>query len=92
MCALLPLKYRAPGRELFAIMETSYSYRGRGKLNGREVRGSSASEFYLAPGLQYAAAPRFVLEASYQFPVVRNLGPLALRTDRNVLFGVRYLY
>ena len=89
---LLPRKYQAAGRELFAILETTYSYRGRGRLDGREVRGSSASEFYLAPGLQYAAAPRFVIEASYQFPVIRNTGPLTLRTDRNLLVGLRYLY
>ena len=89
---LLPRNYQAPGRELFAILETTYSYRGRGRLDSREVRGSSASEFYLAPALQYAVAPRFVIEASYQFPVVRNTGPLTLRTDRNFLVGVRYLY
>jgi hypothetical protein len=47
---------------------------------------------YLAPGLQYAAAPQFVIEGSYQFPVVRNTGPLVLRNDRNVLLGIRYLF
>ena len=89
---LFPLKYQKPGGEVFAILETTYLYQGRGRLNGREVRGSTASEFYLAPGLQFAVTPRFVIEASYQFPVVRNTGPLALRTDRNLLFGIRYLY
>lgn len=89
---LLPLRYRSPGRELFTILETTYVYRSRGRLGGREVPGSSASEFYLAPGLQFTASPRLVLEASYQFPVVRNTGPLVLRTDRNLLLGIRYLY
>ena len=89
---LLPLKYQSPGKELFVLLETSYVYRSRGRIEGREVQGSSSSEFYLAPGLQFTATPRLVLEASYQFPVVRNLGPLVLRTDNNVLVGVRYLY
>lgn len=89
---LLPIDYRSPGRELFALLETSYSYRGRGRLGGREVAGSSASEFYLAPGVQFTASPRVVLEASYQFPVVRNTGPLTLRTDKNLLVGIRLLY
>jgi outer membrane putative beta-barrel porin/alpha-amylase len=89
---LLPFKYRAPGRELFVILETTYSYRNRGRVGGRVVEGSSASEFYLAPGLQFTAAPRLVLEASYQFPVVRNTGPLVLRTDKNLIVGIRYLY
>lgn len=89
---LLPLKYQSPGRELFAILETTYSYRNRGRINGRSVPGSSSSEFYLAPALQFTASPRLVLEASFQFPVVLNSGPLVLRTDRNFLVGIRYLY
>lgn len=89
---LLPVKYQTPGRELFAIFETTYSFRNRGRIAGRRVPGSSSSEFYLAPGLQFTAAPRLVLEASYQFPVVLNTGPLVLRTDRNFLAGIRYLY
>jgi len=89
---LLPLKYQNPGRELFVILETTYSYRNRARVGGREAPGSSSSEFYLAPALQFTASPRLVLEASYQFPVVLNSGPLVLRTDRNFLLGVRYLY
>jgi hypothetical protein len=42
--------------------------------------------------LQYAAAPQFVVEGSFQFPVIRNTGPLVLKTDRNILFGIRYLF
>jgi hypothetical protein len=89
---LLPLKYQSPGRELFAILETSYSYRNRGQLGGRIVPGSSSSEFYLAPALQFTASPRLVLEMSLQFPLVLNSGPLVLRTDQNFLVGIRYLY
>jgi hypothetical protein len=89
---LLPFKYQSPGKELFVLLETSYVYRSRGRIFGREVQGSSSSEFYLAPGLQFTATARLVLEASYQFPVIQNMGPLMLRTDKNVLVGIRYLY
>ena len=89
---LLPLKYQSPGKELFVLLETSYVYRSRGRIEGRKVLGSSSSEFYLAPGLQFTATPRLVVEASYQFPVIRNTGPLILRTDKNILVGIRYLY
>jgi hypothetical protein len=89
---LLPRKYQTPGHELFAILETTYSFRDRGRVGGRTAPGSSASEFYLAPGVQYTATPRVVLEASFQFPVVLNAGPLVLRTDTNFLAGIRYLY
>jgi hypothetical protein len=89
---LLPFNYESPGHELFLVVETSFIHRGVGRLGGTEVAGSKATEFYVAPGLQYAAQPRFVVEASVQFPVVRNTGALVLRTDRNVLLGVKYLF
>lgn len=89
---LLPRKYQAPGHELFIILETTFVHRATGRLNGLPVSGSTSTEYYLAPGLQYAARPRFVIEGSFQFPVVRNTGPLVLRTDRNILLGIKYLF
>jgi len=89
---VLPQDPHKPGGELFLILETTFVHRGDGRLDGSRVAGSGATEYYLAPGLQYAAHPRFVIEGSYQFPVVRNTGALALRTDRNLLLGVRYLF
>ena len=89
---VIPRDPQKPGGELFLILETTFVHRSNGRLDGIEVSGSKASEYYLAPGLQYAAHPRFVIEGSFQFPVVRNTGSLALRTDRNILLGVRYLF
>jgi hypothetical protein len=89
---LLPRDYQAPGKELFVILETNFIQRGRGRLDGTVVEGSKSTEFYLSPGLQYAADPRFVIEGSVQIPVVRHTGPLVLRTDINVLLGVKYLF
>jgi len=89
---VIPRDPHKPGGELFLILETTFVHRGDGRLDGSRVAGSGATEYYLAPGLQYAAHPRFVVEGSFQFPVVRNTGPLALRTDRNILLGVRYLF
>jgi hypothetical protein len=89
---LFPFKYDKPGGELFLILETTFVHRGRGRLDSASVPGSNSTEYYLAPGLQYAAAPRFVIEGSIQLPVVRNTGPMVLKNDRNILLGVRYLF
>ena len=89
---VLPKDERKPGGEVFLILETTFVHRSTGRLNGQAVDGSRSTEYYLAPGLQYAALPRFVIEGSFQFPVPRNTGPLVLRTYRNMLFGVRYLF
>ena len=89
---LLPRDYDAPGGELFAILETNFVRRGLGRVGGGAVPGSRSTEFYLAPGLQYAAAPRVVIEGSVQLPVARKTGAQVLRTDRNILLGIRYLF
>lgn len=89
---LLPRDYKKPGGELFLILETTFVHRATGRLNGVPVAGSKATEYYLAPGLQYAASPRLVIEGSVQFPVVQNTGPMSLQTDLNVLLGVKYLF
>jgi hypothetical protein len=89
---VVPKDPHKPGGELFLILETTFVHRSNGHLNAEPVSGSGVTEYYLAPGLQYAAHPRFVIEGSFQFPVVRNTGALALRTDRNLLLGVRYLF
>jgi hypothetical protein len=89
---LLPFKYDAPGKELFVILETSFVHRGLGRVNSAVVPGSNSTEYYIVPGLQYAADPRFVIEGSIQLPVVRNTGALVLRNDTNILLGIRYLF
>ena len=89
---LFPRDYPKPGGELFAILETTFVHRGEGRVGGVVVPGSRSTEYYLSPGLQYAAAPQFVIEGSIQLPVIRNTGPLVLRTDRSILIGVRYLF
>jgi hypothetical protein len=89
---LLPVEYRGPTNELRLILETTYPHKGRGRSNGQVVPGSSASEYYIAPAIQFAFNPRWVIEGSYQLPVVLNTGPQLLRTDRSVMFGIRLMY
>jgi hypothetical protein len=89
---LLPRDYKEPGHELFLILETTFVSQARGRLNGIEVPGSSSNVYYLSPGLQFTAKPNFVIEGSIQLPVARSAGPLILRTDFNLLLGVKYLF
>jgi hypothetical protein len=89
---LFPRHYKKPGGELFAILESSFVTRTKGRVNGVAAPGSSSTEYYLSPGLQYAAHPQFVVEGSLQLPVFRSAGPQVLRTDYNLLLGVRYLF
>jgi hypothetical protein len=89
---IFPLKYRRPVRELFASLETTFVHRGVGRVDGQAVAGSKATEYYLAPGLQYVATPQLVVESSIQLPVIRHTGAQVLRTERNVLVALHYLF
>ncbi|HEX5084570.1 MAG TPA: transporter, partial [Blastocatellia bacterium] len=89
---LFPRKYDRPGGEVFAILESNFIRRGTGRVAGAPVAGSRSTEYYLAPGVQYAMRPRFVIEASYQLPLARDTGPQVLRIERGLLVGVRLLY
>jgi hypothetical protein len=89
---LFPRKYERPGGEVFAILESNFIRRGAGRSGGAAVSRSRSTEFYLSPGVQYAMRPRFVIEASYQVPVARDAGPQALRVERGLLVGIRFLY
>ncbi len=89
---LFPRKYDRPGREVFAILESNFIRRGTGRITGAPAPGSRSTEYYLAPGVQYAVHPRFVIEASFQLPVYRRAGPQVLRVERSVLVGIRFLY
>ncbi|HZB44380.1 MAG TPA: hypothetical protein VE360_04025 [Pyrinomonadaceae bacterium] len=89
---VFPFDYRRPTGEVFAILETNFVRRGAGRVDGREVADSSATEFYVAPALQYVASPRVVFEASVQLPVARRAGAQVLRTSGSVLLGARYLF
>jgi outer membrane putative beta-barrel porin/alpha-amylase len=89
---LFPRKYDRPGGEVFAILESNFIRRGTGRVAGGHAPGGNSTEYYLAPGVQYAMRPRFVIEASYQLPLARNTGPQALRVERGLLVGIRLLY
>ncbi len=89
---LFPRKYDRPGGEVFAILETNFLHRGTGRIAGVPVQGSRSTEYYFAPGIQYAMHPRFVIEGSYQLPIVRDTGTQVLRVERALLVGVRFLY
>ena len=89
---VFPFKYRRPTKELFAILESSFVKRGKGRSASAAVANSDITAYSLLPGLQYVATTRVVLEASYQALVAQSGGGQSLRTNRGWLFGMRFLY
>jgi hypothetical protein len=89
---LFPRHYQKPGGEIFAILESSFVTRSKGRLHGNVAPGSSSTDYYVSPGIQWAARPQFVVEGSIQLPAWRHDAAQILKTDYNLLLGVRYLF
>ncbi len=66
---LLPRWTRSRGFELLTLLELSYVHRERTDFRGLAVRDSGGDDLLLAPGLQWIATERFLLEVSVQLPV-----------------------
>lgn len=88
----LPRHYREPTRELFGLLEIPVVHRTAARFRGREVAGTGGTQLLLAPGLQYVATRRLLFEASFQIPVLTRSSELQLRSQSNLLLGVRWLF
>lgn len=89
---LFPRWTRARGFELLSLLELSYVHRERTDFNGRAVRDSGGDELLLAPGLQWIATERFLLEISVQLPVFHAVNGEQPTLDQSVLAGFRFVY
>lgn len=88
----LPRDYRQPTKELFGLLEITYLHRGKAQLHGVSVAETGANVLLLAPGIQYVANPRLLLELSAQMPVRQVIGSQVPRTKVNLLAGIRFLF
>ncbi len=88
----LPRKYRTPTKELIGLLEVLAVRRTAVSSRGLPVPGTGGTQIFLAPGIQYIATRRLVVEASFQVPVMTSVGELQVRTKYNFLAGVRWLF
>jgi hypothetical protein len=70
---VIPRDPQKPGGELFLILETTFVHRSSGRLDGATVTDSGTTEYYLAPGLQYAAHPRSRVAHRSKHPYRRQI-------------------
>lgn len=89
---LLPRWTRSRGFDLLSLLEFSYVHRERTDFDGLAVRDSGFDELLLAPGLQWIATERFLLETSVQFPVFQAVNGSQPSLDHSVLAGFRFVY
>ncbi len=88
----LPRRYKEPRRELFGLLEVSAVHQASLRSRGGEVASTGGTQLLFAPGIQYVAARRLMLEASCQVPVFSGVKELQLRSHLNLLLGFRWLF
>ena len=64
----------------------------RSRMGGLDVSDSGGHVSYLSPGLQWVVAPRLLLEASVQIPVIQDLNGTQTRFGFRPGAGIRYLF
>jgi len=89
---LLPVKYEAPGKELFVLVEWLFVHREPSRVAGRDLPDSGGTQFFIAPGLQYVPTDRLLFEASVAVPLWQDLRGRQPQQEFNVLVGLRYIY
>lgn len=90
---LAPGVYRTyPARQLNAYVELNGVWEGRsGRPSQAVYANSGGTTLFVSPGLQYIPSRRFMVEASWQFPILEELHGVQLGTTYVFDLGVRVL-
>ncbi len=89
---LLPAWTRARRFEVLAALEFEFAHQERSRLDGRSVRDSGGDLLSIAPGLQWIATERILLEASFRLPVVQHVNGRQATLDHDLLVGFRIAF
>ena len=90
---LFPESYKSfRDKVLNVYLELNTLLSQRASLNGQEVRDSGGTVVFLSPGVQAVLAPRFLVEAALQIPVLQNLNGTQLAFSSTANFGIRLLF
>lgn len=76
---------------IYGVMELNGSYAEKNEIGGIEDDDSGGLTVFLSPGLQWASVS-WVVEASFQIPVIQDLHGDALKTNYAATLGARYRF
>lgn len=73
---------------LYGVMELNGSYAEKDDVDGMRDRNSGGHTVFLSPGIQWVNY-RWVVEASFQIPIIQDLNGDALEADYAATLGIR---
>jgi hypothetical protein len=89
---LLPVKYETyPSPQWNAYLELNGTTARRSSRSGSLVEDSGGTLVFLSPGIQYVGGRRWLIEGSFQFPIVNDPNGTQLATSWTASFGLRVL-
>ncbi len=89
---LLPVVYeRYPSPQWNAYLEINGTTAAKNDFNGAADQNSGGTTIFLSPGLQYIGGRLWLVEASFQYPIVDDPNGLQLGTDWTASLGIRVL-
>lgn len=89
---LIPAVYETyPAKQLNLYLELNGTYARKDEAGGQKVADSGGNTLFLSPGIQFIPWRTFLVEASFQIPVLQDLNGDQLETDYAVLAGFRWL-
>ncbi len=82
---------RYPQPQVNVYLELNGSVANRNQLNDTTVSATGGTVVYLSPGAQFIGGRRWMLEGSFQYPIVNELHGVQLASDWTVSLGGRVL-
>ena len=89
---LLPVIYETyPSPQLNGFLEINGTSTGMNRIDGRQVENSGGTTVFISPGLQFVGGRRWLIEASWQIPLINRPNGTQLATDWTISLGTRIL-
>ena len=89
---LLPAIYRRyPTPQLNGFVEINATFTKRSRMNGAVIHNTGGTLVLISPGLQYVGGRRWLVEASWQWPIIHHPKGLQPVMSWQFLLGTRIL-
>ena len=89
---LLPAVYETyPSPQINGYLELNGTTVAKKEVNGAKVDNSGGTILLLSPGLQYIGGRGWLVETSFQYPIINEPNGTQLATDWTLSFGTRVL-
>lgn len=82
---------RYPQPQVNVYLELNGSVANRNQLNDTTLSATGGTVVYLSPGAQFIGGRRWMIEGSFQYPIVNELHGVQLATDWTMSLGGRVL-